>query len=54
MLSDLTVTLAVWWTLFKEVFQTLHDYNLAWGLPFHTRFDDLKLPYFKVTEMSAS
>ena len=27
----------------KEVFQTLHDYNLAFGLAIHTRFDDLDL-----------
>ena len=25
----------------SEVFQTLDYYNLAWGLPNHTRFDDL-------------
>ena len=27
----------------REVFQTLHDYNLALGLAVHTRFDDLDL-----------
>ena len=27
----------------REVFQTLRDYNLAWGLAIHTRFDDLDL-----------
>ena len=26
-----------------EVFQTLHAYNLAFGKPIHTRFDDLNL-----------
>ena len=25
----------------KEVFQTLHDYYLAWGLAIHARCDDL-------------
>ena len=25
----------------SEGFQTLHNYNLARGLPVHTRFDDL-------------
>ena len=25
----------------SEIFQTLHDYNLARGLGFHRRFDDL-------------
>ena len=44
MCSDLTKTLmlAISRTL-KEVFQTLHDYCLARGLPIHTRFDDLDL-----------
>lgn len=23
-----------------EVFQTSHDYNLAWGLPIDNKFDD--------------
>ena len=27
----------------REVFQTLHDYNLAGGLAIHTRFDGLDL-----------
>ena len=27
----------------REVFQTLHDYNLAQGLAIHTRFDDFDL-----------
>ena len=27
--------------LLNEMFQTLHDYNLAQGLHFHCRFDDL-------------
>ena len=27
----------------REVFQTLCDYNLAWGLAVYTRFDDLNL-----------
>ena len=27
----------------REVFQTLHDYNLAFGLAVHTRFDDVDL-----------
>ena len=25
------------------MFQTLHDYDLAWGPAIHTRFDDLDL-----------
>ena len=25
----------------KEVFQTLHDYNLTWGLPSHNKINDL-------------
>ena len=36
----------------REVFQILHDYNLAWGLPIHTRFDDLDL--ISVTGVSES
>ena len=28
-------------TLLKRGFQTLHYCNFAWGLPIHTRFDDL-------------
>ena len=27
----------------REVFQTMHDYNLASRLPVHTRFDNLHL-----------
>ena len=27
----------------NEIFQTLHNYNLAWGLPVLTRFDDLNI-----------
>ena len=30
-------------TLFERGFQTLHYDNLAFGLPSHTRFDDLDL-----------
>ena len=35
--------LAFSWTALSEIFQTLHDYNLAEGLHFHSRFDDLDL-----------
>ena len=28
---------------FREVFQTLHDYNFSRGLAIHTKFDDLDL-----------
>ena len=31
------------WHHSSKTFQTLHDYNLAWGLAVHTRFDDLDL-----------
>ena len=27
----------------RDVFQTLRDYNLVWGLAIHTKFDDLDL-----------
>ena len=27
------LVLALWWTLFKECLQTLHNYNLTWDLP---------------------
>ena len=30
-------------TVPSKIFLTLHDYSLAWGLPIHTRFDDLDL-----------
>ena len=47
MFSDLTRTimLTFWHTCLREVFQTLHDYNLAWDLVLviHTRFNDLDL-----------
>ena len=40
---------------FREVFQTLHHYNLAWGLAIHTRFDDLDLismsPFYHVHKL---
>ena len=41
---DLTTTfsLAFSWTL-SEVFQLLHYFNFAWGLPIHLRFDDFDL-----------
>ena len=29
--------------IIRQCFQTLFDYNLAWGLYFHSRFDDLDL-----------
>ena len=43
MLSDLTKTLMLFFGghCLREVFQTLHDYNLALDLAVHTRFDDL-------------
>ena len=28
-------------TMRTRAFKTLHDYNLAWDLHFHCRFDDL-------------
>ena len=37
----------------SEVFQTLHYFNLARGLPIHTRFDDRDL-IFKVTDVTES
>ena len=42
---DLTKTLLMTfsWTLFKGDFLNLNYYNLVWGLPIHTRFNDLKL-----------
>ena len=36
-----TLTLTFWQTLLREAFQTLRDYNLAWGLAIHARFDNL-------------
>ena len=35
-----TLTLAFSQTLFSEVFQILHDYNLALRMPICTRFND--------------
>ena len=44
MFSDMTKTLMLAvWQMLREVFQTLRDYNLAWGLAIHTRFDDVDL-----------
>ena len=41
MFSDMTKTLMLAvWQMLREVFQTLHDYNLAWGLEIHIRFND--------------
>ena len=44
-LSDLAKTNIVFFGrhCLREVFQTLHDYNLAGGLAIHTRFDGLDL-----------
>ena len=42
-LIDKNLSLAFGRHCLREVFQTLHDYNLAWGLEIHTRFDDLDL-----------
>ena len=30
-------------TVQAKFFPTLHDYNLAWGIPIHIRFDDIDL-----------
>ena len=52
LLPDLTKTLC--WLFgghcLREVFQTLHDYNLPWSPHCHSRFDDLDC--FKVTDES--
>ena len=36
-----TLSLAFKGHCLREVFQSLHDYNLALGLPIYTRLDDL-------------
>ena len=44
-MSDLTITLLLFFHghCSSEVFDTLNYYNLALGLPIHTRFDDFDL-----------
>ena len=45
MFPDLTKRKTYHWLFHRhcssKVFQTLHYYNLAWGVPIHTRFEDL-------------
>ena len=41
--SDLTECWLFGRHCLREVFETLHDYNLAWGLAIYARFGDLDL-----------